>query len=101
MSIKCFLENTQSRVQWRTGVNPFSVLLQNACSRKQSLGDQVQMNCERRNENRISSWKIMWIGTMRNMQNQLAAMYLQLSNLATKSFFHLEQKAFNQYPHWI
>lgn len=50
--IKCFLENTQSIVQWKTGVNPFSVLLQNACSRKQSLGDQVQMNCEPRNENR-------------------------------------------------
>jgi len=32
-------------------------------------------------------WKTLWIGTTRNMQNQLAAMYLQLSNSATKSFF--------------
>jgi len=49
MPIKCFLDNRQSREQWRTGVNSFYVLLQNACFRKQSLGDQVQRNCETRN----------------------------------------------------
>lgn len=76
-------DSTLPSIQWSTGVNPFSVLYKMPAQENNLWGIKCKWTVNLEMKIEITSWKIMWIETARNMQNQLTSMNLHLSNLAT------------------